>query len=248
MRHKAIIIDDEKNARILLEGMVKEYTPDIEIVDTCANLQSGVISIYKHKPKLVFLDIEMPGHSGLELLDFFEEKDVDFSVIFTTAYNQYAIQAFKLSAIDYLLKPIEPEDLENAVERFIKQESKQDFKLLKNNLNTGNSIKIALPTSNSIKFVEIETILFIKGDGGYSHFYLNDGSTVMVSKTLKVYEDILKEQKNFFRCHKSFIVNILHISDYVKADGGYLVINKVHQVGVSHEKVNELMGLLGTIN
>jgi two-component system, LytTR family, response regulator len=190
----------------------------------------------------------MPGHSGLELLDFFEEKDVDFSVIFTTAYNQYAIQAFKLSAIDYLLKPIEPEDLENAVERFIKQESKQDFKLLKNNLNTGNSIKIALPTSNSIKFVEIETILFIKGDGGYSHFYLNDGSTVMVSKTLKVYEDILKEQKNFFRCHKSFIVNILHISDYVKADGGYLVINKVHQVGVSHEKVNELMGLLGTIN
>jgi two-component system LytT family response regulator len=248
MKHKAIIIDDEKNARILLEGMVKEYTPDIEIVDTCANLQSGVISIYKHKPKLVFLDIEMPGHSGLELLDFFEEKDVNFSVIFTTAYNQYAIQAFKLSAIDYLLKPIEPEDLENAVERFIKQESKQDFKLLKNNLNTGNSIKIALPTSNSIKFVEIETILFIKGDGGYSNFYLNDGSTVMVSKTLKVYEDILKEQKNFFRCHKSFIVNILHISDYVKADGGYLVINKVHQVGVSHEKVNELMGLLGTIN
>lgn len=248
MKYKAIIIDDEKNARILLEGMIKEYAADIEIVETCNNLQSGVVSIYKNKPHLVFLDIEMPGHSGLELLDFFKEDEVDFSIVFTTAYNQYAIQAFKLSAIDYLLKPIEPEALEKAIERFKKQETKQDFKLLKNNLNNNLSPKITLPTSTSIKFVDVKDIMYIKGDGGYSHFYLSDGSTVMVSKTLKVYEDVLKEQKAFFRCHKSFIVNVAFISDYVKSDGGYLIINKQHQIGVSSEKVAEVLELMGTLN
>lgn len=248
MKYKAIIIDDEKNARILLEGMIKEYAADIEIIETCNNLQSGVVSIYKNKPHLVFLDIEMPGHSGLELLDFFKEDEVDFSIVFTTAYNQYAIQAFKLSAIDYLLKPIEPEALEKAIERFKKQETKQDFKLLKNNLNNNLSPKITLPTSTSIKFVEIKDIMYIKGDGGYSHFYLSDGSTVMVSKTLKIYEEVLKEQKAFFRCHKSFIVNVAFISDYVKSDGGYLIINKQHQIGVSSEKVSEVLELMGTLN
>ncbi|MCC7299252.1 MAG: response regulator transcription factor [Bacteroidia bacterium] len=248
MKYKAIIIDDEKNARILLEGMIKEYSEDIEIVDSCVNLQTGVKSIYKNKPDLVFLDIEMPGQSGLELLDYFNEGRVDFSIIFTTAYNQYAIQAFKLSAIDYLLKPIEPDALELALTIFKRHESKQDFKLLKDNLKEQSVPKIALPTAASIKFVELDKIMFLKGDGGYTHFYLNDGSTVMVSKTLKVYEDILKEQKSFFRCHKSYIVNVNYISDYAKSDGGFLVIKNNHKIGVSSEKVDELLNLMGTLN
>ncbi len=248
MNYKAIIIDDEKNARILLEGMIIEYKPEIKIVDTCTNLQNGVISIYKNKPNLVFLDIEMPGQSGLELLNFFEDIEINFSIIFTTAYNQYAIQAFKLSAIDYLLKPIEPDALEAAIERFKKHENLQNYNLLKSNLANSNDLKLALPTASSIKFVSLNSILYIKGDGGYTHFFLNDGSTVMVSKTLKVYEDILKEEPGFFRCHKSFIVNVKYISDYVKSDGGYLVIKNNHEIGVSHEKVAELLKLMGTVN
>jgi two-component system, LytTR family, response regulator len=124
MKHKAIIVDDEKMARILLQGMLEEFCPEIAVVDTCQDLPNAIKSIHKNKPDLVFLDIEMPGHSGLELLDFLDEDDINFSIIFTTAYNQYAIDAFKLSAIDYILKPIESEELENSVSRFIKHKSK----------------------------------------------------------------------------------------------------------------------------
>ncbi len=105
--YKAIIIDDEKMARTLLEGMLYEYHKDVEVVDSCKDLPTGVKSIRKHKPDLVFLDIEMPGHSGLELLDFFDEQEVNFSIIFLTAYNQYAINALRLSAVDYLVKPVD---------------------------------------------------------------------------------------------------------------------------------------------
>ena len=117
MKLKALIIDDEKMARTLLEGLVLEYCPQVEIIGSYPDLVTGAIAIRKQKPDLIFLDIEMPRHSGLELLDFFSEDELDFAIIFTTAYSQYAIQAFKLSAFDYLLKPIEPLELESAIQR-----------------------------------------------------------------------------------------------------------------------------------
>ena len=132
---KAIIIDDEKRARVTLKLLLNEYCPDIEIVAECENLPTGVKAIRKHNPDLVLLDIEMPGHSGLELLDFFDEDDVRFSIIFTTAYNEYAIQAFKFSAIDYLLKPINPDQLVAAIKRLQKQHQKiVNLKILKEKL------------------------------------------------------------------------------------------------------------------
>jgi two-component system LytT family response regulator len=249
MKYKAIIIDDERNARILLEGMIKDNFNKIEVVDSCQNLADGVKSIVKNKPELVFLDIEMPQHSGLEILDFFEEKDINFSIIFTTAYHEYAINAFKLSAIDYLLKPINPNALDMAIERFEKKQIKSNLNLLKANLNPENvhHQKLAIHTTSSIRYIETNDIMYIKGDGSYAHFFLKDGSQIMVSKTLKHYEDALNQFTNFFRCHRSYLVNIHYITEFIKTDGGYVVINNEHQLSVSQEKTNELIKVLRAI-
>ncbi|MFN3316741.1 MAG: LytR/AlgR family response regulator transcription factor, partial [Raineya sp.] len=196
-------------------------------------------------PDLVFLDIEMPGHSGLELLDFFDENEVDFSVIFVTAYNHYAIQAFKLSAIDYLLKPIEIEDLVQAIELFKKnKERKQSLDALRHNLKQSSSKKIALNSLGNIRFVDTNDILFFQGEGSYTKVFLKNNETITISKNLKNFENLLAEVPDFFRCHKSYIVNVKHISDYVKSDGGYLMVDKKHQIGVSADKVEALLKML----
>ncbi len=240
MKYKAIIIDDEEMARTLLQGMIDESCANVDVVDLCKDLSSGVKSIRKHKPDIVFLDIEMPGHSGLELIDFFDEKEIDFSIIFVTAYNQYAIQAFKLSAVDYLLKPIEISDLQNAVELFEKNRNKANwsYKILKENFITNQSKKIALATLNSISFVDTNDILFFQGDGAYTKVYTIDNKVITVSKGLKNFETILESNPHFFRCHKSFIVNINYITEYVKSEGGYLVVNKTHHVSISADKTD----------
>jgi len=245
--YKAIIIDDEEMARTLLKGMVQEYCPTIEVVDLCKDLPNGVKSIKKHKPDIVFLDIEMPGHSGLELLDFFNDDEIDFSIIFVTAYNQYAIQAFKLSAVDYLLKPIEINDLKSAIELFEKQSGTQKLKVLRENLENSSSKKIALATSNSILFVEIDTILFFQADGSYTKVVLLDGKTLLMSKGLKHFENILTENQQFFRCHKSYLVNLEHVTEHIKSDGGFLKIADKYEVSLSSEKVSEAYKLMDWI-
>lgn len=247
--YKAIIIDDEEMARTLLQGMIAEYCDNVETVDLCKDLASGVKSIRKNKPDIVFLDIEMPGHSGLELLDFFDENEVNFSIIFVTAYNRYAIQAFKLSAVDYLLKPIEIEDLKNAILLFEKSNlrQKETYTVLKENFNQYASKKIALSTLNSVVFVEIADILFLQGDGSYTKVYLKDNKMMTISKGLKNFETLLADFPDFFRCHKSYIVNIQHITEYIKANGGHLVIDKKHEVGVSSDKVDILLKKIAQI-
>jgi two-component system LytT family response regulator len=243
---RAIIIDDEEMARVLLQGMLTECTNDIEVVDLCKDLPSGVKSIRKNKPDLVFLDIEMPGHSGLELLDFFDENEVDFSIIFVTAYNRYAIQAFKLSAVDYLLKPIEIEDLLTALELFKKNRGKkqESIEVLRHNLKQNISKKVALHTLGNISFVDANDILFFQGEGSYTKVFLKNKKTLTLSKGLKNFETMLAEIPDFYRCHKSYIVNVQHITDYVKADGGYLVVDKEYQIGVSSDKVDALLKML----
>lgn len=248
MKITAIIIDDEKMARTLLAGMIEEFVPDIEVLEQCIDLPSGVKAIHKHKPDLVFLDIEMPGFSGLELLDFFDPEEVHFSIIFTTAYNQYAVQAFKLSAIDYLLKPIEPHELEQSIERYKKNNQPPDYSILKSNLDGNLPQKIALHSVNSIKFVETDEILFMKAEGSYTDITLRGGKTITVSKGLKKYEEILAGNPSFFRCHKSYLVNLKYITEYIKTDGGSLLIENEFHVSVSTEKVNELFDLLGWLN
>jgi two-component system, LytTR family, response regulator len=244
---QCIIIDDEPKARILLEAVIKQYCPQLQIVALCEDLPTGIKAIKKYKPGLIFLDIEMPGHSGLELLDFFNEDEINFSVIFTTAYNEYAVQAFRFSAIDYLLKPIQHTQLIEAVDRFIKKQDQQksiQLKNLKDNLNTSTNWedkRIAVPSAQTIHFFKPSEIIMIKGEAAYSEIHLSNGSKLLASRNLKHFEDMLKDIPIFFRSHKSYIINRQQVKEYVKSDGGYLVLfNGVH-AGLSTEKVDEFL-------
>ena len=243
----AIIIDDEKTARVVLKEMLLEYCKDVEVVAESEDLHNAVKAIRKYKPDLVFLDIEMPGHSGLELLDFFNDDEISFSTIFTTAYHQYAIQAFKLSAIDYLLKPMDSEELKNAIQRYsrIAKTNKIEYNILKENLAVPN--KITVPTGNSIKFIELQHILFLEADSSYTKIVFIDDTKLTVSRTLKNFEESLNPTVLFFRCHKSYIVNINFISEYVKSDGGYIILKNKTRIPVSNEKINELLEMMTRI-
>jgi two-component system LytT family response regulator len=249
MSYKAIIIDDELRARTLMQGMIETFVTDIEVVALCEDLPNGVKAIHKLKPDLVFLDIEMPGHSGLELLDFFNEDEVNFGIIFTTAYNQYAVKAFKLSAIDYLLKPIEEEELIAAVERFKKQtkKTKVDYSAFKENLNQPTMNKIAVPTGNTIQFIELNTIHYLKASSSYTEIFFTDDTRLVVSRILKNFEEILNEETQFFRCHKSYIVNTKYITGLIKSDGGHLSLLNDVTVPISSDKSVELMNLMKII-
>lgn len=234
---KAIIIDDEKKARELLYTLIVENCPEIEVIDQCQDLPNGVKSIRKNKPDLIFLDIEMPGHTGLELLDFFDESEIDFGIIFTTAYNEFAVKAFKLSAVDYLLKPLLIDDLINAVARFERRfMSSKNIEIAVKKSEIQNN-KIAIPIGQSIRFIDLDDIVFLKADNTYTEIFLEDNSRLVVSRTLKNFEEVLQENPKFFRCHKSYMVNRDYVVDYVKSDGGYLVVKNNHQVGISPEKV-----------
>ncbi len=236
---KAIIIDDELQARNLLRALIKSHCPEITVMEECSDLPNGVKSIRKHKPDLVFLDIEMPGHSGLELLDFFDERDVNFGIIFTTAYNEYAVKAFKLSAVDYLLKPISGEDLEQAVERYQKRFAKVEMSKMASPIVSIEKSEntIAIPVGQSIKFIELDDIVFVKGESSYAEINLQNLSKILVSRTLKNFEEVLADKSNFYRCHKSYIINRKFVIDYVKSDGGYLILKPKFEIPISPDKV-----------
>lgn len=237
---KAIIIDDEPRARVLLKGLLSEYCPEVQVMADCEDLPNGVKAIRKYKPDLIFLDIEMPGHSGLELLDFFDDEEIDFSIIFTTAYNQYAIQAFKLSAIDYLLKPIEPDELEEAVKRYRKHH-KNEIGFLRDVLGGTSVTKIAVPVGNMVRFIELDTIMYLKADNTYTEIVTADENKLVVSRTLKNFEEALAGSQTFFRCHKSYMVNVNFVASYVKSDGGYLQLKNGFQLPVTHDRVNDFL-------
>jgi two-component system, LytTR family, response regulator len=247
---KCIIIDDESQAIKLLQAIIGDYCKELQIEACCEDLPSGVKAIKKYNPDIVFLDIEMPGHSGLELMDFFNEEEVNFRVIFTTAYNDYAIQAFKLSAIDYLLKPIQHTQLVDAVARYTEQknaEQNKQLKYLQQNLNSGENWlnkRVAVPTGQSINFYKPTDIVMIKGESAYSEIYLTDGSKLLASKNLKHFEELLREMPIFLRSHKSYIVNVQQIVQFTKSDGGYLFLSNNLEAGISSDKVQELMGML----
>ncbi len=239
---KAIIIDDEKRARVTLQLLLKEYCPTITIVADCENLPEGIKAIRKHKPDLVLLDIEMPGHSGLELLDFFDENEVDFAIIFTTAYNEYALQAFRFSAIDYLLKPINPTQLVDAIKRLEKSKQKfENFQVLKENISKDSLTKIAVPSGNSLIFIDTTKISYIKGEGAYSEVFCTLGTKHLVSRNLKNFEDILCSDSRFARVHKSYIVNLEQVVAFNKSDGGSLSLEDKSQIPVSSDKVELIL-------
>lgn len=245
-----IIIDDESKARVLLRAMLERYAPDLQILEDCPDVPTGVKAIKKLKPDLVFLDIEMPGHSGLELLDFFSEDEVHFDVIFTTAYDEYAIQAFRFAAIDYLLKPLQPQQLQDAVARFAKKSKRGNDKrleVLKANMNPeepSGDKRIIVPIGQSLKFLRVRDIIMIKGEGAYSEVYLKEGEKLLVSKNLKHFEDLFQGLPKFLRVHKSYIINIDEVVEYSKSSGGVIYMTGNLQAGVSTDKLEDFMRLM----
>jgi len=239
---KTIIIDDERRARMNLSILLEEYCPQVNVVASCENLPEGVKAIRRLKPDLVLLDIEMPGHSGLELLDFFDESEVDFSIVFTTAYNEYAIQAFKISAIDYLLKPINPEELVRAIARVEKHKLRvESYKTLKTNIQDEKFEKIAVPSGNLLLFLNLCDIMYIKGEGAYSEVFLADKTKHTVSRNLKNFEEIICVHPSFVRAHKSYIANLDYVIAYNKSDGGSLDLQNGFQIPVSPDKSTAIL-------
>ncbi len=223
----AVMIDDEERARDTLRTLLRDYCPQVEILAECANVPDGVLAINKHQPKLVFLDIEMPEYNGFELLSFFRE--VDFEIIFVTAYNDYALRAFEVSAVDYVLKPVDIDKLKAAVEKASKRLEGHDMKnrldVLKDSFKTNQFNKIALPLAEGLLFVDVMEIVYLEADGAYTNVWLKDGSKILVSKKIKFFEEVLEGRQNFFRSHRSFMVNINFIKKYNRADNSLLLDN-----------------------
>lgn len=242
---KAIIIDDEEGARFTLSTLLEEYCPNISIIAQCSNVPEGVLAINKHTPDIVFLDIEMPEYNGFELVEFF--KIVDFEIIFVTAYSQYAIRAFEVSAVDYLLKPVEIEQLQAAVEKASQKRSQanimQRLDLMKSTYNGDEIKKIALPMSDGLMFVDVAEIILFEADRAYTHVFLKNGSKITVSKPMRTFEDILENRQFIFRPHRSHLININYIKKYVRGDGMIFMDNGV-ALPVSRERKQEFEALL----
>lgn len=251
MNYKTIIIEDEKRAQILLQNILENHFPTIEIMAIADDLPSGVKAIRKHKPDFVFLDIEMPNYSGLEILDFFDESKIDFSIIFTTAYNHYAIEALKISAVDYLLKPLNKEDIKEAIERFEIRNSKyksDSFSSLKSIVQDKKINKIAVPEGNHLHFIKPETIIYIKADNSYSEIYLEDGKKMTVSRSIKNFEDGLKQNNSFCRIHKSYLINTSYVERYDKSNGGWITLSNKTELPVSSEKIVDFLNMIDKIS
>ena len=235
----SVIIDDEINNCQNLQSILTRYCPEVDILGMAYNATEGLELIIKEKPELVFLDIQMPGGSGFSLLESL--KHPCFDVIFVTAFDQYAIKAIRKSAIDYLLKPVNILDLKEAVSRAIeKKELKGDqnshlTNYIKNRGSAESQSKIALPTSERLLFVKIEDIIRCQGENNYTKFFLNDGHSVLVSKTIKEYEELLKED-GFIRVHQSHLINKKHVNSYEKREGGYLKMVDGSMVSISRQR------------
>jgi two-component system, LytTR family, response regulator len=213
-----VIIDDEKKARDTFEKIVDRYLPEkLKIIYSADSVKEGVSAINKFHPELVFLDIEMPLENGFKLFDYFD--DINFEVIFLTAYRHYAIDAIKYSAFDYILKPLNFIDLRDVISRYEKKKGKDDRALrvntLMGNLNSGQELqhKVALPTLTGYQLEKINNIIYCEADENYTRIFTIKGEIIMVCRTLKVVEELLPSDY-FFRIHKSYVVNLNYIKSY----------------------------------
>jgi two-component system, LytTR family, response regulator len=251
MKKTCIIIDDENMARALLRNILEDVAPDVTILAECDDLPNGIKAIKKYKPDIVFLDIEMPGHSGLTILDFFDDEDVNFDIVFTTGYSEFAIQAFKLSATDYLLKPINPEMLQQTVERIFKADKNNNiekYKALQSNIANNTEDKcIVVNLTGSTRFIKIKDILMLEADGSYCKLHLKNNEKLITSKNLKHFEESLEGVPNFFRCHKSNIVNLKYVMEVNKSEGEILLENKL-TASISAEKVDLFIEKMKQLN
>lgn len=246
---KAIIVDDEKDGVKSLISLLKMYCPGVDVIATAHSAKEGIDVIKSHNFDLLFLDIKMPQGSGFDLLEAI--GDINFEVIFTTAHDHYAIRAFRFSAIDYLMKPVDEEELVEAVGKVekrlgLKQRQPVDLSEVKENLKqkSGHIESLAISTTDSITFISPKDIVLISAEGSYSRITLVSGEKVLACKILKDFEELLEGQ-GFFRVHKSYLINLRQMKKIAKQDGGYAIMSDGTNVEIAQRRKNELWKVLG---
>lgn len=248
--HTAIIVDDEIAQQEILSNMLQKNFRNYDVRAICNSVDTGIEKINDIKPDLVFLDVVMPPKTGFDLMNYY--KQIPFEVIFTTSFEKYAIDAFKVSAVDYLLKPFGVEQLKIALDKFeVRQSTKNSLAhietLLNNiNSNTAANARIALPTLTGYIFEDIKNIIRCEADNVYATFYMADKRTITVSKTLKDCEDLL-QQFNFIRVHQSHLINILYVKEYIKGEGGTIKMTDGSNIDVSRRKKDDFLRMLNKI-
>ena len=242
--YKVILIDDEKIIQKGLKGILDNFVNDVNVVAVAGNVAEGIAQIEKHNPDIVFLDIDMPDGTGFDLLK--KLPQINFSLVFCTASNQHAIKAFKYNAIDYILKPLDIEDVVNAVEK-----AKNTLAIKEKNVSIDQLLsfmqdsqkvkdKLVLKTMSDMFIVQINDIYNCQSDGGYTTFMFKDDNSIVVSNTLKTYESILL-QHNFIKTHRSHLVNTEYIKQIHKMDGGFIVLDNDRKIPISSRKRNTVI-------
>ena len=243
---RVIHIEDNPAARNNLLGLIKEEHPDIEYIDSAKNVAEGIQSIKDHHPDLVFLDIEMPDGSGFDVLQ--KVSDLNFQIIFISSHEKYALRAIKFSALDYILKPIDPEELKRAIDKAKSEiehhKTQKRIQTLLENLNRTKreQEKLVLKDKYGLQIVQIKDIIHLEANGSYTKFYLHEQDSILVSKGLKDYENILSTDL-FFRCHQSHLINIDHLQRFDKRDGDYLILKDGSRVPLATRKRERLLSI-----
>ena len=244
---KSIIIDDEQHCIDALVTDLAKNCTNIEVIAKCVSAKEGIIAIKKHKPRLIFLDVEMPWMNGFEMLEVLDH--IDFCIIFTTAYDKFAAKAFRISAVDYLLKPVDAEDLKTAVhkaeEKILSSTGEVNIQNLLHNIKQpAQQQKIALPNRDGYEFAQVNSILYCSAQGAYTKVIFSDKHSLLISKTLGDIEEILPPEI-FIRIHHSTIVNLNAVTHYIRTDGGYVVMNTNEKLMVSKARKDVLLEKLG---
>jgi len=246
---KAVIVEDELHSRETLRNLIEEFCPDVEVTGMAGSVKDAVELIRQVKPNVVFLDIELQVGTGFDVLA--QLSELTFDVIFTTAYEHYAIRAIKFSSLDYLLKPIDLEELQQAIDKARAHQNdfalKQKFEILLANMAGKGMKRICLATADRFEFVHVSEIILCEANGSYTNIYLKGNRKIMVSKNLKEYETLLADE-NFMRVHNSFLVNLHEVKQFVKSEGGYILMNNEQQVSISPKKRDEFLERMTTIS
>lgn len=245
---RTLLVDDLEENTIILKKMLEQHCPEVEVISVCNTPQEAIEAINTLKPRVVFCDIEMPVMNGFEMIDAIEK--IDFDVIFVTSHDDYMLKAFKYSAIDYIVKPPQAVDLINAVKRVSKKKSNLTSDQLNEFISNlkgsgGDKKKITLNTHERIVFVSVDEIIRCEASGVYTVFHLRDGKKHMVSKNIQKYEEMLEEQ-GFFRPHRSHIINLSYVKEFVKEGEGYMLMADGSRVDISRYKKEEVLKKLGT--
>jgi two-component system LytT family response regulator len=247
----AVLIDDDVNLRNGMKGLLSLYAPDIEIIDEADSVASGFEVLSRTKPQVIFLDIQMNDGTGFDLLEKLSEANGKISshIIFITAYEQYAIKAFRFSALDFLLKPVGPDELEKVIDKLKnvleKDNDYSHIDLLLENIRkkADNFKRIALSNSDGIHLLDISDIIRCESDDNYTKFFIKNRKPILISKTLKEYEELLTEH-DFLRIHQSHLINIAYVTSYLKKDSGFVLMSDEKLLPVSQRKKEQIQDRL----